>query len=178
MERNKGRRLIHETRANVVGLVDGENKDSSIADLSRSRSFTKDSHEVIDFVIVSSDLNHDFRQECDLILDAAIYRWTYPLTAMSSSLIYSQSRRDRHELLHNIVQLFLPKDALNQLHCCDVALYQKFWTETSKRTPSAPTAYKCQSVPPARECALSSRPATAASLHPALIRSFCRAHRV
>src|SRR5262245_54798714 len=97
---------------------------------------------------------------------------------MSSSFAYGQTRGDRHYLLHNIVQFLLPKDALNQLHCCDVALYQKFWTETSKRTPPTTTFYKCRSVPPGRECALSSRPATAASLDPALIQAFCRAHTV
>ena|SRR5437016_3530843 len=111
--------LVHETRANVIGLLDRKNKNSSVADLTCSCGFVKDSYEVIDLIVVRQDLDLHFRQECQLVFDAAVNRWMSFLPATPAHFGDGHSGRNGHQLIHNVIQFFLPNDALNQLHVCD-----------------------------------------------------------
>ena len=63
---------VHESCANVVVLVEWENKDFPVADVARAGGLDHDLYDVVDAVVVSGDFDHRFGQQCVLVLDPSI----------------------------------------------------------------------------------------------------------
>jgi hypothetical protein len=108
--------LIHETGTNVIGLLDGKNKDSSVADLAGPCDFPRGFDDVLDPTIVSNNFDHRFGQQVDVIFEAAINEGLSFLMAVPSDVENRQSRCHALDPLDQIVELFRADDALDQFH--------------------------------------------------------------
>ncbi len=69
----------------MIVCLQRKNKYSSIADLTSSRLFYDQSHDIVDFVIVGDNVDDQFRQERFVVFGTAINYWPSLLTAVSSN---------------------------------------------------------------------------------------------
>jgi hypothetical protein len=93
-----------------------ENKDAAIADFAGSGGFREQFDDVIGPVIVDCNLDHDFRQQRQMVFNAAVNGRVPALPAMSPNFRYGHSWNHRHELCDDIIQLFRANDALDHFH--------------------------------------------------------------
>jgi hypothetical protein len=107
---------VHHAGANVVGLIDIDDKDPAIADLSCSCRLANDFNNVIDPVLVGNDLHHRFRQKRYLIFESAINSRLAFLMAVATDVGYRQARREAFDPLNKVVKLLRTDDALYEFH--------------------------------------------------------------
>src|SRR5439155_15875438 len=107
----------HEAGSDVVTLLDGRNENPAITDFAGSGGLPDHTNDVIDFVVVDDDLNHDFREQFYFVLDAAIDGAMSELTSMAVDLRNGHSGNKARESVHHIRELLMANDALDQFHC-------------------------------------------------------------
>src|SRR6266566_6089956 len=107
---------IHEAGADMVGLIQGKYKYSSIANVSGSGGPDNEFNNVVDRVIVRNNVDHHFGQEWQLVFHATIDDWVSLLTADSFNVRY---RHAGHELLKrwdHLMKFVRLNNAFDQLH--------------------------------------------------------------
>src|SRR6058998_1386386 len=108
--------LIRQAGADVIGLIDVHDKDTSVADLSGPRGLGHDFDNVINLTILGNNFDSRFRQECDLVFEAAIDSRLSFLMTMSANFRNSDPRCHALDPLDEVGQLFRTDDALDEFH--------------------------------------------------------------
>ena len=114
------RPLIPEAGANMIGLIDIHDEDSSITDLSRSRCLGNHFNDVVNPIIVGGNFDHRFGQKCDLVFQTAINRRLPFLVAVPANFGNGKPGGHALESVNEIIELFRPDDALDQFHGCEL----------------------------------------------------------
>jgi hypothetical protein len=107
---------VHETRTNVIGLLDGVNVDSAVADISGSGSLDDHSDDVIYLVVVRDDFDHDFGQEHHVVFEPAINEGMSTLPPMTTDFGDCHAGDNVLKRSDHVVELFRPDDTLDRLH--------------------------------------------------------------
>src|SRR2546422_6280037 len=89
---SEGDLLIRQASADVIGLIDVHDNDTSVADLSSSRGLGHDFDDIVNLTIIGHNFDSRFRQECDLVFEAAIDSRLSFLMTMSANFRNSDPR--------------------------------------------------------------------------------------
>src|SRR5215813_3714548 len=85
------RPAMHEARANVIGLFNQENNDSSVSYLTRLRSATDGFDDVIHPTVIDHNLDLQFRTKSDGVLHATVCSRVSALSSMSVNFGYGEA---------------------------------------------------------------------------------------
>ena len=84
--------LINEAGANVIGLIDIQDKNPAVTDLAGSCCLGNNLDDVVNPAVVGHDLDHGFGEERYVILQTAINRGLPLLMAMTTNIRNSKAR--------------------------------------------------------------------------------------
>src|SRR3990167_9550388 len=104
---------VHETRANVIGCFDRNDEYSSVADIPRSGSLSHDPHNVLDFIVVGDDLDHELGQQRHCVFDATIDNGLTSLMSASSNWRHRHAGRHALQGVDGVIKFLLPDNALD-----------------------------------------------------------------
>jgi hypothetical protein len=105
---------VHETGPNVIRLFNGNDKNPPLIGATVSANINENSHQVIHFIVVNCELDHDFRRK-HAVLSSAVDADAFFLIAVSD-WSRRETRSPFSELLYSLVEPVQPNDALNQFH--------------------------------------------------------------
>ena len=77
---------IDKPGSNVVGFIERNNENSSVADLTGSCRFDNDLHDIIDSIVFDSDFEHCLWQKVISVFRSSVSHGASPLPSKSSSL--------------------------------------------------------------------------------------------